>query len=439
MKNAINNNLGNLRQEIETENISAQQLENRNAAPFVGIAEGHAALASLFTANDNEAADLPVESGDPQHAEQCTDRAFITDYTGSEDSIFLDALTAEWITAGELHKKLLGRGLKIGMHAFCNRMRKLSSERPLEIASALKPERWRRLTPSKTEPTTDLKLRIPTSKTWQSVIYQGDCLEVMKNMASGSVDLVVTSPPYNLALSKRRGMKKSAKSSNWHNAKLADGYRSYDDALPHGEYVEWMQSVLRESWRLLSDDGAIFLNHKPRIQKGKLWTPLELNPGLPLRQIVIWDRGSGMNFNRSFYTPSHEWVMIFAKPNFRFNDSKKPRDVWSFSHAKKNDHPAPFPVELPLTAIRHTDAKIIFDPFTGSGTTGVAAKRLGRKFIGIELDEQYAADAVSRINADVGVYYQGGHTTSKPKKSDRIQHPTINPNSTGMQRNRGVV
>lgn len=233
-------------------------------------------------------------------------------------------------------------------------------------------------------------------------IYQGDCLEVMRQMPSGSVDLVVTSPPYNLALSKRSGMKKSAKSSNWHNAKLADGYRSYDDALPHDQYVEWMQNVLRESWRLLSDDGAIFLNHKPRIQKGKLWTPLELNPDLPVRQIVIWDRGSGMNFNRSFFTPSHEWIVILAKSEFRMTktETKFPKDVWHFPPERKNDHPAPFPLELPMTAIEHTSAKVVLDPFMGSGTTGVAALRCGREFIGIELDDDYAAKAASRIQAE---------------------------------------
>ena len=149
-------------------------------------------------------------------------------------------------------------------------------------------------------------------------------------------------------------------------------------------------------WRLIPDDGAIFFNHKPRIQNGNLWTPLELNPGLPLRQIAIWDRGTGMNFNRTFFTPSHEWVMLFAKHKFRVLKGK-PRDVWRINPARDNDHPAPFPVELPLTAIRHTDAQIILDPFAGSGTTGIAAKMLGRTFIGIERNGEYIARAEARI------------------------------------------
>lgn len=238
---------------------------------------------------------------------------------------------------------------------------------------------------------------VPITASAERTIYQGDCLEVMKTLPSGSVDLVVTSPPYNLALSQRSGMKKSKKSSLWHNAPLADGYATFDDAMPHEEYVAWMRNVLGECWRLLADDGAIFMNHKPRIQKGELWVPLELNPDLPVRQIVVWDRGSGFNFNRSFFTPSHEWVVIFAKPNFRFSKGKMPRDVWHFPPARNNDHPAPFPVELPMTAIEHTSARVVLDPFMGSGTTGVAAMRCGRTFVGIELDQGYCEAAATRI------------------------------------------
>lgn len=267
-----------------------------------------------------------------------------------------------------------------------------------------------------------LKPRISISDASKCKIYRGDCLEVMKSMPSGSVDLIVTSPPYNLGFSKRRGMKDSSKSSLWHTGKLLDGYASYDDALPHDEYVEWQRNVLRECWRLLSDEGAIYLNHKPRIQKGLLWTPLDLNPGLPVRQIIIWDRGSGFNFNRSFFTPSHEWIVIYAKPNFRFPRGKLPRDVWQFPHARNNDHPAPFPVELPMTAIEHTDATVILDPFMGSGTTGVAAMRCGRDFIGIELDQGYCEAAAKRIAAEHFANSGSRHVAVGEGSNDHTEH-----------------
>lgn len=364
------------------------------------------------------------------------------------DDAFLSVLSTEWMGAAKLREVLASQGIKVAEGSVYNRVRKLVAERPDEIETSSKPERWRLRAPcandkpkarvakklvtkksdaivskpvlalvknthpdatSSVEPLRRVQGAVPTaksvvearpitpiSKTSQTEIYHGDCLDVMMQMPSRSVGLIVTSPPYNLGLKRRGGMKNTL----WPSAKLANGYRSYDDAMPHDQYVEWLGDVLNESWRLLSDDGAIFMNHKPRIQKGKLWTPLDLNLDLPVRQIVIWDRGSGLNFNPTFCTPSHEWIVIYAKPKFRFAKGKAPRDVWHIPPERKNDHPAPFPVELPLTAIESTNATEVLDPFMGSGTTGVAALRCGRKFIGMELDEQYAANAVARIDAE---------------------------------------
>ena len=224
-------------------------------------------------------------------------------------------------------------------------------------------------------------------------IHNGDCLEIMRTLPSGSVDLVFTSPPYNIC---------TAQGAFLRDGKAVAGYDGFCDALPHAEYVEWMREVLRESWRLVSAKGAIFFNHKPRIKKGEQWLPLELNPDLPLRQIIIWDRGSGFNHNATYFTPSHEWVMLFAKPDFRLKLGNEPRqkDVWSITPEKKSAHPAPFPVKLPQTAIEWTDAKVVLDPFMGSGTTGVAALRAGRKFIGIEQSERYVRDALARLEND---------------------------------------
>ena len=232
------------------------------------------------------------------------------------------------------------------------------------------------------------------------ILHRGDCLDVMRSMDSESVDLVFTSPPYNLGLTKRGCMKSGGKQSLWPSSALASGYGNYDDAREHDEYVEWQREVLRECWRLLRDDGAIYYNHKPRVQKGILQTPLELNPDLPLRQIVIWNRNQGFNFNRSFYTPVHEWILIFAKPAFRLRErGGLATDVWSIKPERGNPHPAPFPIELPRRAIESTNAEVIFDPFMGSGSTGVAARQCGRKFIGIELDRGYAMDSYERISA----------------------------------------
>lgn len=231
-------------------------------------------------------------------------------------------------------------------------------------------------------------------------LFQGDCLEVMKNIPNGSVDMVFTSPPYNLGVSSGGGFPKGKAKGKWSGGELSNGYTSHNDAMPYEEYVQWQKNVLLECWRTLSDTGAIYYNHKPRVQNGILQTPLELNPGLPLRQIIIWERNGGINFSPSFYLPTHEWILIFAKPAFRLRDKKASgaKDIWKVGQERGNPHPAPFPVDLPKIAIETTNAKVILDPFMGSGTTGVAAKNLNRDFIGIEMDEGYFKIAKERIS-----------------------------------------
>lgn len=241
----------------------------------------------------------------------------------------------------------------------------------------------------------------PVVATRSLTLYQGDCLDVMRGMPSGSVDLIFTSPPYNLGVSSGGGMRNSVGTGRWKNAALANGYASYDDARDPRDYIAWQKEFLIECWRLLSPTGAIFYQHKPRGQNKVLQTPLDLNPGLPVRQIIIWNRNNGFNFNNSYFLSTHEWITVFAKPDFRLTDEgKRLKDVWTIKPERNNPHPAPFPVELPLTAIEATNAKVILDPFMGSGTTGVAALRCGREFIGIELDPGYLKDAHERIRME---------------------------------------
>ena len=141
-----------------------------------------------------------------------------------------------------------------------------------------------------------------------AVVHHADCLYQMKQMANGSVDVIVTSPPYNLGEGQGGFPTRKGK---WKTAKLREGYDGHGDAMHYEDYVAWQKAFLLECWRLIPEDGAIFYQHKHRVQHGILRTPHDLNPGLPLRQIIIWDRGSGMNFNRAFATPSHEVIYLF--------------------------------------------------------------------------------------------------------------------------------
>lgn len=226
----------------------------------------------------------------------------------------------------------------------------------------------------------------------------GDCLEVMRSLKPGSIDLIFTSPPYNLGISSGGGFPLKA-AGKWSGGALRDGYTSHGDDMAFDAYVEWQKEVLMTCWSLLSETGAIYYNHKPRIQNGVLTTPLDFNPGLPIRQIVIWKRSGGINFSPTFYLPTHEWIIIYAKTNFRLRDKQASgaKDVWEVAQERNNPHPAPFPVGLPRIALETTTARTVLDPFMGSGTTGVACVELGRDFIGIEKDEGYFQMAETRL------------------------------------------
>lgn len=237
-------------------------------------------------------------------------------------------------------------------------------------------------------------------------IKLGDCLDVMKTMPDGCVDLTFTSPPYNLG-------NYGGSKPNWHKnddsgmyaagkAPLADGYASYSDDMPFDDYVAWQKKVLLEIWRLTSDNGVVFYNHKPRIVHKVCTPPLTFVPDelLPfLRQIIIWDRGKGMNFNKAFFQPVTEWILVLAKPGWKLDKAGGyEKDVWRVNPESGSDHPAPFPVELPRKAMRAcSGAKVVFDPFCGSGTTGVAALEAGKTFLGIELDAGYRDLALARL------------------------------------------
>lgn len=228
-------------------------------------------------------------------------------------------------------------------------------------------------------------------------IVCGRCEEVMKQIPDASVDLVVTSPPYNLKNSTGNGMK-CGKGGKWSNAALISGYATYDDCMPHEAYVAWQRACLTEMFRVIKDDGAIFYNHKWRVQGGLLQDRHDIVEGFPVRQIIIWRRKGGINFNKGYFLPTYEVIYMIAKPKFELAPkSNAYGDVWEFMQEQKNEHPAPFPVALIDRIVSSTHAKVVLDPFMGSGTTAVVAAGLGRDYIGIEVSEDYVRLAEKRI------------------------------------------
>jgi modification methylase len=229
-------------------------------------------------------------------------------------------------------------------------------------------------------------------------IICGDSLTIMKEMPSNSIDLVVTSPPYNLKNSTGNGMK-DGRGGKWANAALVNGYSHHNDCMPHDEYAEWQRNCLSEMFRLIKDDGAIFYNHKWRVQDGLLQDRQDIVNGFPVRQIIIWRRKGGINFNAGYFLPTYEVIYMITKPNFKLAPKANSHgDVWEFTQEMKNDHPAPFPTALINRIITSTNANLILDPFSGSGTTAVVAKSLKRNYVGIEISPDYCKMSEDRIN-----------------------------------------
>lgn len=231
-------------------------------------------------------------------------------------------------------------------------------------------------------------------------IICGDSLTVMRELPRESVDLVITSPPYNLKNSTGNGMKAGTKTGRWANNPLQNGYAHHSDNMPHDEYVAWQRECLAEMFRLIKNDGAIFYNHKWRVQAGLLQDRAEIVRDFPVRQIIIWRRKGGFNFNPGYFVPTYEVIYLIAKKDFKLApQANRHGDIWEFTQEMKNKHPAPFPVALPLRCLESTIAEIVLDPFNGSGTTALAAQQLGRHYIGIEISPEYCEMTERRLKA----------------------------------------
>lgn len=243
-----------------------------------------------------------------------------------------------------------------------------------------------------------------TMKQWLGNVHEGDCVQLMEQMPAESIDLVVTSPPYNIKNSTGNGLK-DGRGGKWKNAALVQGYSHHDDCMPHDRYVEWQRKCLTAMLRVLKQSGAIFYNHKWRVQDGLLQDRSDIVSGFPVRQIIIWKRDGGLNFNRGYFLPTYEVIYLICKPDFKLPPKVNAAgDVWAIPQEKNNPHPAPFPVELAERCIRATVGDIVLDPFIGSGNTAIAAEAHGKDWIGIDIAPDYCRMARERIEAARGLF-----------------------------------
>ncbi len=242
------------------------------------------------------------------------------------------------------------------------------------------------------------KLQIPEIT---DTIILGDSLEIMRQLPDKSIDIIITSPPYNLLNSTGNGLKKNTHSGKWKNAAIKDGYQDYNDNMPYDQYVAWQRLCVAEMCRLIKDDGAVFYNNKNRVQAGLLQDRGEIVKGFPLRQIITWKRSGAINFNAGYFLPTTEQIYMLCNKNFKLvKGANKYTDVWEITQEMKNPHPAPFPEALIDRIISSVSGQIILDPFGGSGTTAVSAKKFDRNFILIEKSEVYCKMAQKRLEGE---------------------------------------
>lgn len=223
-----------------------------------------------------------------------------------------------------------------------------------------------------------------------NTIHNVDALRLLGNIVSSSVDLVVTSPPYNLRNSTGNGLKTKNDKGLWSNSPMNNGYDTFTDDLPHDIYVAQQRAMLDECMRILKPTGAVFYNHNWRVQNGLLQDRADILDGFPVRQIIIWDRGVGFNFNDGYLLPMYEVIYLIAKPNFKLvKGGNAWGNVWRIPPTENKAHPNAFPVEIPRRCIEISGAQLVVDPYGGIGTTAKAAQIMGCDFITCDISAKY--------------------------------------------------
>ena len=215
------------------------------------------------------------------------------------------------------------------------------------------------------------------------MLHLGDCLDVMQGIPDGSVDMVMTDPPYGMNF-------QSNWSKNGPRHKKIEGDSAAD--------FRWLQ----DAFRLLKPDGGGLISFCDWNTSHRWREEIE-RAGFVIKSQVIWDRlHHGMGDLKGAFAPQHD-IVWYATKGRRIFVNGRPKSVMRHkrpSPADDHGHPTCKPVALMEELIRATDdgsGSVVLDPFLGSGTTGVAAANTGRRFIGIERDPDYFTVAQARI------------------------------------------
>lgn len=219
------------------------------------------------------------------------------------------------------------------------------------------------------------------------MLILGDCLIELKKIASDSVDIIFTSPPYNLG--------------NKHHTEKKY-HQPYEDNLPEDIYQNWQKEILKECFRILKKEGSLIYNHKNRIKKGIQITPYAwlLQTPFLIKQEWIWLNGSP-NFDKIRFYPQTERIYWLVKDEHtQLNNIISHNDLFKWSpEGTLKKHTRSFPEKMVFDILScFPDSKIVLDPFMGSGTVGVVCQYMKKDFIGIEIKEEYYNLAQERIN-----------------------------------------
>ena len=219
-----------------------------------------------------------------------------------------------------------------------------------------------------------------------------DCLEGLRALEDESVDLIITSPPYNLGKSHHTG-------NNHFKA-----YTDYDDDMPEELYQKWQVEILNECYRVLKKDGSLWYNHKNRIRNGEQIEPYRWLYKTPfiIKQEIVWQNGS-QNFDKCRIYPMTErvyWLTKDAKTKL-FNAINH-HDIFTRAEWQPVKTKGTFKRAYPEKMVEDIiscfpDVRVVLDPFSGRGTTCCVAKRMGKDYIGFELSTDSCKIAEERL------------------------------------------
>lgn len=236
-------------------------------------------------------------------------------------------------------------------------------------------------------------------------IYNESCLDTMSRLPDKSVNLIITSPPYNMNLRIRNGKYCSRQIVKEFSTK----YEGFDDNLPIEEFYDSHSSILKECIRV-SD--IVFYNIAIVTGSKRAFFRMIGEFSDNLKDIIVWDKKHGQPaMSPGVLNRQSELILVFEDPDKaisrKFLQANFERgtvsDTWQISRGKKNklaSNSATFPEELveKIVTLFTCEGDIVYDPFTGSGTTPVVAKRLNRNYIGSEINSNYTEFCNQRLN-----------------------------------------